>query len=62
MEENIKEYSENFVKRLGKFIGEEAGIAFDMGISEDERRAIHARAFQLLGRNADTLQKKAKKI
>ena len=55
----VEEYATYFIKRLGELVRSQKDYARSVGLTDAEINAVHARAFQLLGRHAKVLEEKA---
>ncbi len=59
MKDIITEYSNEFIEGLDEFVENEKMVANEKGLTDDERRAVHATAFKLLGRRANDFVEQA---
>ena len=55
----VEEYATYFIKRLGEFVGAQKIYAHTVGLIDAEIKAVHARAFQLLGQHAQRFEEEA---
>ena len=60
MKQNIKTFSESFVKLLGIFVSIQKTAGKELGLNEKEIKAVMAETFNLLGKHHEEFKEKAK--